>query len=105
MGRYFRLAWPKLVGKFDNYDDWFTLYWKRGARHTTVPSILFMMTTFPSIRDEFGKMLDRWEAGATECGAGYDRYMAAMQQPLPYPEHQFVNLVWAIESLHRGWQR
>ena len=21
------------------------------------------------------------------------------------PEHRFVNLVWAIESLHRGWQR
>jgi hypothetical protein len=38
-------------------------------------------------------------------GAGYDLYMASMQQPLPYPEHQFVNLVWAIESLHRGWQR
>ena len=50
-------------------------------------------------------MLDRWETGATKYGAGYDLYIASMQQPLPYAEHQFVNLVWAIESLHRGWQR
>ena len=64
-----------------------------------------MMTTFPSIREDLGKMLDRWETGATKYGSGYDLYMASMQQPLPYPEHQFVNLVWAIESLHRGWQR
>jgi transcriptional regulator of acetoin/glycerol metabolism len=50
-------------------------------------------------------MLDRWEKGASKYGAGYDLYMASMQQPLPYPEHVFVNLVWAIESLHRNWQR
>jgi hypothetical protein len=31
--------------------------------------------------------------------------ISSIQQPFPYPEHQFVNLVWAIESLHRGWQR
>jgi hypothetical protein len=105
LGQYFRLDWPKLVAKFGEFDDWFTLYWKRGPRHETVPSVYFMMTTFPSIREDLGKMLDRWETGATKYGAGYDLYMASMQQPLPYPEHQFVNLVWAIESLHRGWQR
>ena len=105
VGQYFRLDWPKLVAKFGEFDDWFTLYWKRGPRHETVPSVFFMLTIFPSIREEFGQMLDRWETGATKYGAGYDLYMASMQQPLPYPEHQFVNLVWAIESLHRGWQR
>ncbi len=105
VGQYFRLDWPKLVAKFGEFDDWFTLYWKRGPRHETVPSVFFMLTIFPSIREEFGQMLDRWETGATKYGAGYDLYMASMQQPLPYPEHQFVNLVWAIESLHRGRQR
>ena len=105
VGQYFRLDWPKLVAKFGEFDDWFTLYWKRGPRQETVPSVFFMMTMFPSIREDFGTMLDRWETGATKYGAGYDLYVASMQQPLPYPEHQFVNLIWAIESLHRGWQR
>jgi hypothetical protein len=105
IGQYFRLDWPKLVAKFGEFDDWFTLYWKRGRRHHTAPSIYFMMTMFPSIRENFGKLLDRWEADAAKYGAGYDLYMASMQQPLPYAEHNFVNLVWAIESLQRSWQR
>jgi hypothetical protein len=105
VGQYFRLDWPKLVAKFGESDDWFTLYWKRGPRHEAAPSVFLMMTTFPLVRDDFGTMLGRWEAGAIKYGAGYDLYMASMQQPLPYPEHQFVNLIWAIESLHRGWQR
>lgn len=105
VGQYFRLDWPKLVAKFGEFDDWFTLYWKRGPQHETVPSIYSMLIDFPSIREDFGTILGRWETGTTKYGAGYDLYMASMQQPLPYPEHQFVNLVWAIESLHRSWQR
>ena len=105
LGRYFRLDWPNLVAKFGEFEDWFTLYWKRGPRQETAPSVYFMMTMFPLIREDFGKMLDAWETGTARYGAGYDLYMASMQEPLPYPEHQFVNLVWATESLTRGWQR
>jgi hypothetical protein len=105
LGRYFRLEWPNMIAKFSEFDDWFTLYWKRGPRQEYTPSVYFMMTTFPEIREVFGKMLDAWETGTTNYGAGYDLYMASMQEPLPYPEHQFVNLVWAVESLHRRWQR
>lgn len=104
-GQYFRLDWPSLVAKFGEFDDWFTMYWRRGPRHETAPSVFFMMTMFPLIRDDFGKMLDAWETSTATYGAGYDLYIASMQEPLPYPEHRFVNLVWAIESLHRGWQR
>ena len=43
--------------------------------------------------------------GATKFGVSYDLYMASIQQPLPYPEHEFINLAWAAESLHRGLQR
>jgi hypothetical protein len=105
LGQYFRLNWPQLVAEFGEDNGWFTLYWKRGPRHETAPSAYSMLTDFRSIREDFGRMLDRWETGATKYGASYDLYMASLQQPIPYPEHQLVNLVWAIESLHRGWQR
>ena len=74
-------------------------------RSGPAPSIHFMATDFPSIGEFFGNMLERWETGVIKYGAGYDLFIASIRQPLPYPEHQFVNLVWAIESLHRGWHR
>ena len=64
-----------------------------------------MLTEFPIIRNDFGKMFDRLQAGAEKYGPGYSLYAASMQQPLPYPEHEFINLVWAVESLHRGSER
>jgi hypothetical protein len=38
-------------------------------------------------------------------GAGYELYIASLRKPISHPEHEFVNLVWSIESLHRSWQR
>lgn len=36
--------------------------------------------------------------------AGYYLYLAAMRSPLPYSEHNFINLTWALESLHKKKQ-
>ena len=54
LGQYFHLHWPQLVANFGEFDEWFTLYWKRGRRQTA-PSVYFMMTMFPSVREDFGK--------------------------------------------------
>lgn len=104
-GRHFSLEWPTLVAKFGEWDEWFTLYWQRGRRNETAPSIFFMLTEFQEIRSDFGKMLHCLQVGSERYGPGYSLYAASMQQPLPYPEHEFINLVWAVESLHRGWER
>lgn len=104
-GRHFSLEWPNLVAKFGEWDEWFELYWARGHRNETAPSTFFMLIEFPAVRDDFGKMFDRLQTGAETYGPGYSLYAASMQQPLPYPEHEFINLVWSIESLHRGWER
>jgi hypothetical protein len=54
---------------------------------------------------KFGDLLNHWQINAEKHAAAYELYMASLQTPLPHPEHQFVNLVWAFESLHRNWQR
>jgi hypothetical protein len=70
-----------------------------------LPPWIFLWTTFPVLQDRFGDLLSRWQANVDKYGAGYELYVASLRNPIPHAEHQFVNLVWAIESLHRGWQR
>lgn len=105
LGTYFRLNWPTLVGSDEEADTWYTLYFYRGPAQHQLPSNYFLWTTFSSIRDSFGEMLYQWQTKVERYGAGYELYMASLQTPLFHPEHRFVNLVWAIESLHRNWQR
>ena len=104
LGRYFRLDWPQLVAKSGEFDAWYKLYYSRGPKREKLPYYYFLWTTFHTVRDRFGDLLNRWQINASRYGAAYELYMASMQTPLPHPEHQFVNLVWAIESLHRNWQ-
>ena len=105
LGQYFRLDWPQLVARFGEFDEWYKLYFPRGPKREKLPYHYFLWTTFHDVRECFGALLDRWQTNADKYGAAYDLYMASMQTPLPHPDHQFVNLVWAIESLHRSWQR
>jgi hypothetical protein len=105
LGRYFRLDWPQFVAKYGEFDDWYTLYFPRGPKSEKLTNFYFFWTIFHSVRDRFGDLLSRWQTNTEKYGAAYELYMASMQAPLPHTEHQFVNLVWAVESLHRSWQR
>lgn len=105
LGRYFRLDWPQLVAKNGEFDAWYKLYFSRGSKRDKLPYYYFLWTTFNTVRDHFGDLLNRWQINVARYGAAYELYMASMQTPLSHPEHQFVNLVWAVESLHRNWQR
>jgi|SRR5271157_3890951 len=105
LGIYFRLDWPTLVGSDGEFDAWYKFYFYRGPAQHQLPAPYLLWTTFFSIRDSFGQLLYQWQNKVEQYGAGYELYMASLHNPLPHPEHRFVNLVWAIESLHRNWQR
>jgi hypothetical protein len=105
LGTYFRLDWPTLVSSEGEFGAWYKLYFYRGPAQHQLPSPYVRWTSFPSIRDSFGQLLYQWQIKVERYGAGYDLYMASLQNPLPHAEHRFVNLVWAIESLHRNWPR
>lgn len=104
VGAYFRLDWPYFVSKRDDTESWYKLYWFRGPQGDKLPWSVFLWTKFSSVHTIFGSLLTRWqtisEKQRTSCGL----YLASLQSPLPQPEHEFVNLIWAVESLHRSWQ-
>lgn len=105
LGQYFRLDWPIFVGTSGEFESWYTLYSFRGPKGERLPHAVFFWATFTLLRHTFGDLLGRWQTNVEKYGAGYELYIASMRTPLPHPEHEFVNLVWAIESVHRSWQR
>lgn len=104
VGQYFRLDWPYFTFAKGEFEDWCQLYSFRGAK-TEKPHYSMFWVTFSDLHSTFGDLLNHWRTNVANFGAGYELYTASMQNPIPHPEHEFVNLVWAVESLHRNWER
>jgi hypothetical protein len=105
LGRYFRLDWPNLVSGSDIDERWYKVYSSRAAQGEKLSPWIYLWTTFPALRDKFGDLLNAWQINLEKYEVSYELYIASLKKPLQHPEHEFVNLVWAIESLHRNWQR
>jgi ApeA N-terminal domain 1 len=104
LGSYFRLDWPTLIRREDDSEKMNRVYYVRGPRPDPMPIHYFAWTNFTRLQGSFGDVLSSWRTHAERHGAGDYLYLAAMRNPLPYPEHEFVNLIWALESLHRTKQ-
>ena len=100
LGSYFRLKWPIFVHGGDN-ETWHPVYFHRGSTTEFMSSRWLMWTTFDALRESFGDLFFAWRTQVGKYGARYHLYSAVLRNPLPYAEHRFVNLVWALESLHR----
>lgn len=102
LGTYRRLPWPILVTK-EEFEEWNTLYFYRGGQSSEAINKFSIWVTFKQIRENFGDLFKRWLAGSESFGAGYYLYVSSLRNPHHYSEHRFVNLVWAVEALHRKW--
>jgi hypothetical protein len=101
LGSYFHLDWPTLIRQVGDQPLWYRLYFFRGSVPEFKPSPYFIWTNFYSLKEDFGAMLSAWKAQAEQYGPGYYLYLASLRNPLPYHEHSFVNLIWALESLYK----
>lgn len=105
LGTHFRLDWPTLVASNGEFDASYRFYFYRGPAQHQLPLSYLWWATFCSVRDSFGTLLHQWQTKAERYGAGYELYVASLRNPPLHPEHRFVNVVWAVESLHRSWRR
>lgn len=101
-GTYYSLDWPLISLKIGSKDETYTLYFWRNMERSRTPEISNLWTTFPQIRDTFGTLYSNWRKKRREYGPGFYLYLAALRNTPMYIEHRFVNLIWGIESLHRG---
>jgi hypothetical protein len=101
-GTYYSLDWPLISLKVGSKAETYTLYFWRNLERSMIPEISNLWTTFPQIRDTFGTLYSNWRKKRREYGSGFYLYLAALRSTPMYIEHRFVNLIWGIESLHRG---
>lgn len=101
LGSYFQLDWPRLVKLNEDRESWCRLYFFRGSVPDFKPNHYFFWASFNDLRESFGMLFSAWKAQVEQYGAGYYLYLASLRNPLPYSEHRFVNLIWALESLHK----
>lgn len=98
-GSSYRLEWPVLTdGERDNR---YELVFMRQSSTTKVPEQHECWTTFPQIKESFGKVVASWRKKREEFGPGIAFYLGTQREKGLYVENRFVNLVWGIEALHR----
>jgi hypothetical protein len=100
-GEYINLAWPTVVSGMEQDEIWCIYYFRRGTPSGHKLHRLELWTEFSRLEQSFGSLFTCWRKIRELFGAGAYLHIAAMRNALPYPEHRFVNLIWALETLHR----
>lgn len=102
LGSQFRLDWPTLVQQSDDeFGCWHRAYFYRDSVPELEPNPYVWWTNFHGVRDTFGQLFFAWKTQLAKYGPPYYLYLLELRHPFIYSEHRFVNLVWALESLHK----
>lgn len=101
-GIYYSLDWPQISMNINGKVETFRLYFWRNIDKGRSPETFTLWTTFRQTRDAFGTLYSNWKKKRTEYGPGVYLYLGELRNRPMYIEHRFVNLIWGIESLHRG---
>jgi hypothetical protein len=102
LGLYYRLHWPILISKEGVSDAWNTVYFDRVARPAEEINRYAIWIPFREIVKNFGELYSNWQSGYEIYGPGYYLYVSSLPDPHTYAEDRFVNLIWAVECLHRS---
>jgi hypothetical protein len=101
-GTYYSLDWPLISRTKGDKVETYTLYFWRNMEKSQPPEMPNSWTTFPQVREIFGALYSNWKKKRRQYGPGFYLYLGALRNMPMYIEHRFVNLIWGIESLHRG---
>ena len=80
----------------------YRFYFLRHRSGASAPAFHECWTNFVQLREHFGDIFNAWRVKREIYGAGFYLYLGTRRGMKLYPEHRFVNLIWGIESLHRG---
>lgn len=101
-GTYYSLDWPRISMTVRGKAETFKLYFWRNIEKEKSLESFNLWTTFRQTRDTFGALYSNWKKKRREYGPGLYLYLGELRNRPMYVEHRFVNLIWGIESLHRG---
>lgn len=101
-GTYYSLDWPQISMTINGKPETFRLYFWRNIEKDKSLETFTLWTTFRQTRDVFGTLYLNWKKKRRKYGPGVYLYLGELRNRPMYIEHRFVNLIWGIESLHRG---
>jgi hypothetical protein len=102
LGTYLRFDWPFLIQRSeDGFGSWHRAYFLRDSDPELKPNPYVYWVKFHTIKDSFGRLFFAWKTQLTKYGPPYYLYLFELRHSFIYPEHKFVNLMWAIEALHK----
>lgn len=101
-GTYYSLDWPQVSIEKSGKSESYTLYFLRDMERSRKPEIRNLWTMFPRLQETFGQLYQTWREKRRKYGPGFYLFLGALRSREMYVEHRFANLVWGIESLHRG---
>lgn len=100
-GSSYDLDWPRLSTGRGKSKKSYTLYYPSDRSKSVPPKWHECWTSFPSIKEQFGILFTQWRKKHDELGPGVYLYLGTRRDVVLYAEHQFVNLIWGTESIHR----
>jgi hypothetical protein len=102
-GSNYNLQWPQLkIKKRKSVPSWCTVYKYRNVGLPSKPSRHSSWLSFDDIKEQFGSLYDEWAARQEKLGPSVGLFFGARSHMGIYAENRFVNLIWGLESLHRG---
>lgn len=102
-GSGYNLEWPVLINKKKNSTSgFFKLYQYRKPGVTTRPGRHSSWLNLDDVKAEFGGLYEGWLAKQEKLGPSVGLFFGARRHLGLYAENRFVNLIWGLESLHRG---
>ena len=99
-GSEYFLDWPLV--SFGLHKKTYRFYFLRHRSRASAPSFHDCWTNFVQLRASFGDIFAAWRSKRELYGPGFYLYLGTRRGIRLYPEHLFVNLIWGIESMHRG---
>jgi hypothetical protein len=101
-GTYYSLDWPQISIERRGQLERYQLYFWRDIERGRKPEMTNLWTTFPQLQLKFGQLYDNWREKRRKYGPGFYLFLGSLRSREMYVEHRFANLVWGVESLHRG---
>lgn len=93
------LEWPALVSA--NGKQHARFYFMRNRSDAKAPKAHECLTNFPTIAEDFGRLLANLILKRDEFGPGFYLYLGIRRGMKLFVEHRFVNLVWGLEAFDR----
>lgn len=101
-GTYYSLEWPQVSIEHRGQLERYRLFFLRDVERDRKPQMTNLWTTFPQLQLNFGRLYENWREKRRKYGPGFYLFLGSLRSREMYIEHRFANLVWGVESLHRG---